>query len=285
MRRTVLVTGARGKTGREVARQLAVLPDVEVRAGSSQPGLAGHDQPGRAVRFDWHDPDTWPEASAGADAIYLMRPDLPDAEDLVAGLVGRNPTSHVVLLSEQSAEVLDDDQWVRRVENAVTERASSWTVLRPSWFQQVLTDPRYFRDSIRDDRLLSLTTGGAPIAWVDTRDIAAVAVAALLDPAAHHGQHHTLTGPEAVAVDELAQSLSAQVGERVTAVDPALSEALHGMEPWLTDILDGLYRRVREGAFAETTGAVETITGHPPRTVEDFISEHRAQWFPVMSNR
>ncbi len=280
MRRIVLVTGARGKTGREVAHQLAAVPDVEVRAGSSHPGLVGPAGPGRPVRFDWHDPDTWPDASADADAIYLMRPDLPDADDRVARLVELNSTSHVVLLSEQSAERLAGDRWVRRVESAVTERASSWTLLRPSWFQQVLTDPRYFRDSIRDNRVLSLTTGGAPIAWIDARDIAAVAIAALLDPAAHHGQRHTITGPEAVTVAAIAQTLSAQLGARITAVDPPLTEALRGMEPWLTDILDGLYRRVREGAFAEMSPTVEAITGHPPRGVENFISDHRALWSP-----
>ena len=37
MSRSILVTGARGKTGREVIAQLAEHPDVTVRGGTSQP--------------------------------------------------------------------------------------------------------------------------------------------------------------------------------------------------------------------------------------------------------
>jgi uncharacterized protein YbjT (DUF2867 family) len=55
MTRTVLVTGARGKTGREVVRRLRHRPEVVVRAGSSKPDwaptLTGH-----PVGFDWRNP-------------------------------------------------------------------------------------------------------------------------------------------------------------------------------------------------------------------------------------
>ena len=144
----VLVTGARGKTGRELVDQLRHLPDIVVRAGSSQPS----GKPTRTVspiRFDWHDQATWREAVDGIDAIYLMRPDLPDAPELVAGLVDLNPNAHVVLLSEQAAEQLPTDHWVRQVENAVSTRATTWTLLRPSWFLQVFGDWHEYDNAVQ----------------------------------------------------------------------------------------------------------------------------------------
>ncbi|GAB3836344.1 hypothetical protein GCM10029963_76880 [Micromonospora andamanensis] len=91
----ILVTGARGKTGREVVTRLSNVPGVIVRKGSSRPGAE--------TPFGWADPTTWPEAVKDADAVYLMRPDLPDAPDLVANLVDLAPDAHMVLLSEQGA--------------------------------------------------------------------------------------------------------------------------------------------------------------------------------------
>ncbi|GAA5039645.1 uncharacterized protein YbjT (DUF2867 family) [Thermocatellispora tengchongensis] len=276
MTRTVLVTGARGKTGREVTARLG-RSGILVRAGSSQHAATpatGIDP----VRFDWHDRATWREAAAGVDAIYLMRPDLPAAPELVAGLIEMHPDAHVVLLSEQGAGTLAPDHWARRVEDAVVTRAASWTLLRPSWFHQVLTDPRFYRDAIRDDHVLSLPSGGAPIAWVDARDIAEVAVAALIAPEGHRDQAYTITGPEPVTVASVAQELSARLGHRIRAEDPAPQETLHGLDPWTADILDDLYRRVRHGGFGELSAAVKQITGREPTSIHEFIDAHLDQW-------
>ncbi|WP_411036896.1 NAD(P)H-binding protein [Shinella sp. BYT-45] len=279
MTRTVLITGARGKTGREVARQLATEPDVEVRAGSSRPENTGSGGAAvRSVRFDWQDAETWRDAIAGIDAVYLMRPDLPEAPQMVAELVEFTPDSHVVLVSEQGAEKLGDDHWVRRVENAVTGKAGSWTILRPSWFQQNFIDPRFYRDAIRRDRTLSMPSGGAPIAWVDTRDIAGVAVRALLDPDTHRGRHYTITGPEGVTIPEVAELLSAALEATVTAVEQPLADALYGLDPWIAGVLDDLYRRVKVGDFGGLSRTVETIAGRKPTSLKEFIREHRSEW-------
>ncbi len=279
MTRTVLVTGARGKTGREVTVRLRRSGTL-VRAGSSQaagPPVTGLD-PVVPVRFDWHDPATWGEAAAGVDAIYLMRPDLPQAPELVAGLVEVNTDAHVVLLSEQGAGTVSPGHWARRVEEAVITRAASWTLLRPSWFHQVLTDPRFYRDAVREDHLLSLPSGGAPIAWVDARDIADVAVAALRAPGDHHGRAHTITGPEPVTVASVARELSTRLGHRIRAEDPDPLEALHGLDPWTAGILDDLYRRVRQGGFGELSPAVKQITGREPTSMREFVDAHLDQW-------
>lgn len=276
---TVLVTGARGKTGREVATRLH-NSGIGVRAGSSRAAVAPP-LTSDHVRFDWHDQSTWSGAAVGVDAIYLMRPDLPAAPELVGGLVDINPDAHVVLLSEQGAGTVAPDHWVRRVEDAVVTRAASWTLLRPSWFHQVLTDSRFYRDAIRDDRVLSLPSGGAPLAWVDARDIAAVAVAALREPADHHGRAHTITGPEPVPVADIARELSDRLGYQIRADDPDPEEGLDNLDPWMADMFRDIYRRVRNGGFGEVSTAVSETTGREPISIRRFIDEHRDQWASV----
>lgn len=276
--RSVFVTGARGKTGREVIRQLATVAGLEVRGGTSKPEGMEADATTQTVRFDWQDAASWPDASGGTDAIYLMRPDLPEADTLAALLIERNAGSHIVLLSEQGAGELPQDHWARRVEKAVTDGAGSWTILRPSWFQQNFLDERFYLDAVRQDRVLALPSGGAPISWVDTRDVAAVAVRALLDPAGHHGKVYTITGPEGVTLSEVARMLSSATRTTIGYADQPVTEAIEGYDPWLAGILGDLYERVRDGGFAGVSPDVEAVVGRQPTALQAFIAEHRARW-------
>jgi len=273
MTKTVFVTGARGKTGREVMVQLAERGDTVVRGGSSQ-----NSREPTTVAFDWRDQLTWPKALDGVDAIYLGRPDVQDSPELITQLIAAAPGAHIVLVSEQGAERVAADGWVRRVEAAVTGNASRWTILRPSWFQQVLIDRRYFLNGIRLKRMISLPTGGAPIAWVDTRDIAAVAVQAIADPSAHHGKAYTVTGPKAATTADIAADISVAIGTEVTTLVPPLSEAIAGASPWLADVLRDMFGRVHDGTFATVSDTVEKVAGRSPRTIKAFIAEHADRW-------
>jgi uncharacterized protein YbjT (DUF2867 family) len=268
--RTVLVTGARGKTGREVVARLRQRPGIVVREGSSRRGAE--------TLFSWDDPATWTGAVQGVDAVYLVRPDVPEAPEHVAGLVDLNPGAHVVLLSEQGADGLPAEHWARRVEDAVSGLAAGWTLLRPSWFHQVLTDPRFYRDDIRVNRVLRLPSGGAAVAWVDARDVAAVAVAALLSPTEHDRQAYTITGPAALPVSAVADELSARLGILVRSDDPPPEQVVAGLDAWTTDILLDLFDRVRAGGFAEQSPDVRRITGQRPRSMSEFVAANLDHW-------
>jgi uncharacterized protein YbjT (DUF2867 family) len=273
MTNTVLVTGVRGKTGRVVAERLAGRNGFTVRGGSSSPDLvrtAGVDP----VAFDWARPDTWADALDGVDAIYLMRPDIEDAPERVARLVAEAPRdARIVLLSEMGAQHLPPGGWFFEVERAVTAGDRPWTILRPTWFQQVFTDERYFRRAIADRGVLAMPTGGAPVSWVDAGDIAAVAVEALTAPD-HAGAAYTISGPEALRLDEVAQLIGDAIGRPVRAVDQSQADAVDGLEPWFVAVLNDVYDRVRTGRFADVTDDVERVTGRPARSLDAFIAEH-----------
>ena len=276
---TVLVTGVRGKTGREVAEQLAGRPGLTVRGGSSSPdrvsaaGLV-------PVAFDWTRPESWADALADVDAIYLMRPDIEDAPERVGQLVAAAPrAARLVLLSEMGAQHLPPGDWVSAVERAVIAGGRPWTILRPSWFQQVLTDERFYRGDIADRGVLPVPTGGAGLSWVDARDIAAVAVEALTAPG-HEGAAYTISGPAALGVARVAQLLSAALGRPVRALDPPPADAVAGLAPWLAAVVGDVYERTRAGAFGEVTDDVLRVTGRPPRNIGAFITAHASAWGP-----
>jgi len=110
----ILITGVRGKTGAPLAELLADRADVEVLGGSSDPStvtVAGV----RPTALSWDDPSGWSAALEGVDAVYVVRPDRPDAPELIAALVARTPAhAHVVLLSGREAGPPAADGWALR---------------------------------------------------------------------------------------------------------------------------------------------------------------------------
>ncbi|RBY87772.1 nucleoside-diphosphate sugar epimerase [Blastococcus sp. TF02A-30] len=267
----VLVTGIRGKTGVPLAGLLTAR-GVEVLGGSSDPGrvaLAGV----RPVPFSWDDPSGWSAATGAADAVYLIRPDRPDAPELVAALLDATPAgAHVVLLSERDADQVGPDGWAVRTERAVRGSGRSWTILRPSWFMQVFTDPRFYRDRLLDDGELPFADGGARVAWIDARDIAAVAGRALLDDA-HSGQVLELSGPESLSLARTAALLSAALGHPVAHRELTVEEAVAGSEGFERELSVLTFERVRAGVFSAVTDDVERVTGRPARSLARFLAD------------
>jgi uncharacterized protein YbjT (DUF2867 family) len=137
---------------------------------------------------------------------------------------------------------------------------------------QVLTDPRFFRDQITGAGELPFPGGDAAVAWIDARDIAAVAERALLDDG-HAGRTYRISGPEALSLPRTAELLSAAVGRPVTHRDVTVDEAVAGLEGFERDLSVLTFERVRAGRFAEVTDTVEHVTGRPARTLRTFLSD------------
>ena len=179
--------------------------------GSSDPSTVTIDGV-RPTAFSWDDPSGWPAATDGVDAVYLVAPTVADAPELIAGLVADTPAhAQIVLLSEQDADSFAPGAG-RCASSARSARAdAAGPMLRPSWFMQVFTDARYYRDQIAGTGELPFPGGGATVAWIDARDIAAVAERALLEEG-HAGRIYELSGPEALTLPRTAQALSQRAG-------------------------------------------------------------------------
>ncbi len=268
----VLITGVRGKTGLPLAELLAARGGVDVIGGSGDPASVTIDGVTPAA-FSWDDPPGWAAATDGADAVYLVRPDRADAPDLVAALLAELPRDvKVVLLSERDVDSFAPGSWAPRVEQAVRGSAHDWTVLRPSWFMQVFTDPRFYRDEIARNGQLPFAGGGATVAWIDARDIAAVAERALLD-AGHDGRVHELSGPEALTLPRTAELLADALGRPVDHVEITIADAVAGMpEGFERDEFAWTLERLHDGVFSGVTDTVERVTGRPARSLAEFLA-------------
>lgn len=280
--KTVLVTGVRGKTGRQVAAALARQPGIEVRgAGRNVDDLT---LPGvRAVLFDWEDQASWREVLNGVSAIYLVTPKTTDPASAVTSflqLAGK--VKRVVLLSEIGCENRDESTEERKVERVVETLSTDWTILRPNWFMQNFAEPNFYLEAIRDIGVLEVPTGGQPVSFIDTRDIADVAVAALLDPS-HARQAYTLTGPQALTFAQVAEKIGETAGYQIRHADPPLPEylsdlAASGTAKSRIDYNLRIYTGIQDGKAKLISAAVELVTGHQPRTFSAFVEENKKIW-------
>jgi len=268
----VLMTGVRGKTGVPLAELLVRRPDVDVLGGSSSPTAVTMDGV-LPTAFSWDHPAGWAAATAGVDAMYVVRPDRADAPELIGALVAETPPrTRVVLLSEQDADQVGPDGWAMRAERAVRDSGRDWTILRPSWFMQVFTDARFYLDTIADGGELAFASGGKSVAWIDARDIAAVAERALLDEG-HTGQTYEITGPEALSLPRTAELISQTAGHPVAHHEISIDEAAAGTEGFERELTALTFERVRAGSFAVVTDTVGRVTGEQPRTLQSFLLE------------
>ncbi len=274
---TIMVTGATGNVGAPLVARLREA-GAAVRPASRRPSAAD------GVAFDFRDPATWRPAFDGVEVMFLIRP--PDVADIKTDLLpalaaGRSAgLRHVVLLSVQGAgrvPVLPH----ARIEKWLRGSGLDWTFVRPSYFDQNLST--VFAADIRDRDLIAVPAGRGRTAFVDSHDVAAVAAAALLDPAAHRSRIWTPTGP-ALTYDQVAEVLSAELGRPIRYARPGVvAYARHarthlGMPPSMIAVTTVLHTTARLGLAAFETDDVRAVTGRAPITFAEFARRERAVW-------
>ncbi|MEU9406691.1 NAD(P)H-binding protein [Streptomyces sp. NPDC048281] len=281
MDRMILVTGATGTIGRDVVRQLAGR-GAKVRALTRDPAKAAVPTGVEVVRGDYAEPASLEAALAGVTAVFLLRAAGPD-EGQDAALVAAARSAGAERLVKLSAIATGDPgsgpsgSWHMAGERAVRDSGLAWTVLRPSSFaSNTLT----WLQALRTGEPVPNMTGDGASGVIDPRDIAEVAVRALLD-AGHAERTYTLTGPEAITVPGQATVLAEVLGRPVPTRDLSPDETRDflrtawGMEGAQVDgVLTGL-AFVRAGGNAVLTEDAREVLGRPARTYREWAEDHR----------
>ena len=269
-----LILGGTGRTGSLLAGALAsrgMAPRTAARSGAD-------------VRFDWDDPATHPDALAGVDRLYLVTPTMrvSYAEQVGAflDLAEAAGMRHVTYLSAHNADQAPPEIDIAAVEADLASRHGiTHSVLRPSWVMQNFAD-----DHLPViDAVITAPSAGNREAFVDAADIAAVAAETLLDPEAHAGAAYTLTGPQALTFQDVADTIAAVSGRPVayhdidqeTWINGALAA---GVPADYTVILRWLTGAVITGNGSTPTGDIEKVTGRPATTFREFAERNTHAW-------
>lgn len=272
----IALTGATGGLGGRVARLLGpAVSRLVVRDPSRAPRVDGGPD---VVEAAYGDAVAMRAALEGVDVLLLVSaaesPTRREEHRTAIAAAADAGVAHLVYTSFVGAApdavfTLGRDHWDS--EQAIRATGAAFTLLRDDLYSD-------FFPAFADDRgVIRGPAGDGRAAAVARADVADVAAAVLLDPAAHAGSTYALTGPEALSFGDAAARLTRLLGRPFSYVDQTLDEAYASRralsaEQWQLDAWVSTYTAIASGELAAVSDDVPRLTGRPARTLEQALA-------------
>lgn len=270
MTKTILVTGATGKTGQALVNQLTDK-GVKVRRATRNPRVA------EDVLFDWHNPSTFDPALEDVDGVYLVAPTdtIEPLKPMQPFLEKATPRRRLVLLSSSSLPKGGD--MMGAIHAWLAENSEDYGVLRPSWFMQNFLTQHLA--GIRQDKAVFSATGDGRIGFIDVNDIAAVAASMFSHKEKLEGAEPVLTGPTTLSYDDVAQHLTDVSGQKISHVRLTVAELAKryegfGLPASYAMTLAALDDNISKGTEDRITDQVYHWTKRRPNDLGSLLAAH-----------
>ena len=285
----ILVSGATGRTGGAAIDELLKLGKrVRAYVRSDDERAAALRKRGVDIAVgDFTAIDDIRAAMEGIRSAYFLHPIAPGiigAAAYFAQAAKEAGVTAIVNMSQisarrESASHAAQDHWV-------SERLFDWsgvatTHLRPTFFAEWLVYPHFAKDIWSKKKIEFPFENGrhAPIA---AKDQGRVIAHLLAKPRGHEGKIYPLYGPVEMNYTEIAAAVSEVLGEKIeyapTSIETFRDKMvnLYKFPPFLVQHLVEVAQNYRDGIFAGTNDVIETITGTPALSVQQFIAKNRA---------
>jgi uncharacterized protein YbjT (DUF2867 family) len=288
----ILVTGATGKTGGQVAVQLlAAGYPVRAYVRREDQRSAKLKAAGAEIAIgDLADPQALAIAMRGVQRGYFLPPFDP--------YMIQSASAFAVAAREARLEsMVVLSQWLANPAHPALATRQHWladrlfamlpdtalTVVNPGFFAD-LPYLILLKYAAHMGVLPFPARGSSRNAPPSVDDIARVAVGALIDPARHAGKSYRPTGPDMLSVTEMAQIMGKVLGRTVRHVRMPLwlfykAARMDGIDRFLLSQLAAYMQDHDRGAFelGGPTSHVLDVTGRPPESFEAITRRHAAQ--------
>jgi NAD(P)H dehydrogenase (quinone) len=129
---------------------------------------------------------------------------------------------------------------------------------------------------VGEDDVIRGPAGRGRVAAVARADVARVAAAVLTDPGSHGDTTYTLTGPEALTLDDAARTIHDVTGREVTFHDETVAEAYAsrrrwGAPQWQYDAWVSTYTAIKAGEVEDVFDDVRAVTGRSPTSLRELL--------------
>ena len=282
----ILITGATGNNGIEIVKLLSrrgIPCRALVRSAEKATMLSG--LAGVEVAYgDFGQPETLAPALKGIDRALLISsadPRLPELQGNFVQAAKRAGVPYVVKFSGAWSMTGADlrgwrfARWHAEAEKRLEDSGLAFTHLQPNQFMQVYLR---FQPTIAAQRKFFAACKDSKVSPVDIRDIAEVAVA-VLTGSGHEGKSYVLTGPEALTYYQVAERLSAAIGQTVSYVDVPLETAKKtmvdsGAPGWYVEGQMEQYQVRLMGYQSEVTSVVAEVAKKQPISFGQFARDY-----------
>ncbi|MFG2003182.1 NAD(P)H-binding protein [Spirillospora sp. NPDC048911] len=269
----ILVTGATGIVGRGVVKLLLEAGEG-VTAVSRSPETAGLPEGATVV--------SQTTELAGVDAMLIAPRAVGETTGELLTAAAAQGVKRVVLLSAVTVEYGGGYERFaaafKAAEKAVEASGLEWTFLRCADFA---ANNLAWAPQIRATGAVRGAYGDAATSSIHERDIAEVAVRALLDPS-HAGRAYALTGPESLSQHDKVRLIGEAIGTGLTftEVPPEQVRAAmlaQGMPEDVPDRMLGYLATCSEQP-GPSTDTVARVLGRPALSYADWAADHAADF-------
>jgi NAD(P)H dehydrogenase (quinone) len=274
----IVVTGVTGYVGRGVAEALSGN-GYRLRLVARDPSRIPNHIEGERAAASYGDRGSMTSALAEASTLFLVsgreHPDRLDHHRGAVEAAAEAGIERIVYLSFLNAAPDATFTLARQhfhTEQFIRDTGASHVFLRDSLYCDSLP---YF---VGRDGVLRAPAGDGRVSLVVRDDIVEAAASVLADPS-HDGATFDITGPEAVTLEEAVERLSRFVGRAITyepqsEEDAYVSRSVYRAPDWEVEGWVSSYLAIAAGEMDTVSDAVERLTGHPPRSIEDFLATH-----------
>lgn len=283
--RTFLITGATGATGGHVARQLlARNRKVRVLAHRDDARSRELEKLGAEIAYgdllNLNDVRAAMEGARTAYFVYPLLPTIVDASVAVAQAAKESGLELVVNMSQLPAR--SDATSPASLNHWLSERALDWsgvpaTHIRATFFSEWLL---WIAPMIRKGKVILPWNPESNYTPVATEDLGRAIAAILENPSPHAGKTYALVGPEQVSYQAVAGIVGKVLGRAIPYEQmeaDAFADML-GMSSYtyFKDHCRSIVKDLANGIFEVRNNLIEEITGHPPMSVEAFVTKNRS---------
>ena len=281
----IIITGATGKLGHDIAEQLLQkVPAAEVGVSVRHPEKATTVAE-RGVRVrpgDFGDPASLLHAFEGASQVLIISSN-SSGENAVAhhrhaieaakavgaqrviytSHMGANPASLFAPMPDHAA-----------TEAILKNSGMAFTSLRNGFYASSCL--MLLGQFLETDQIIAPEDG--PVSWTTHSDLAEAAVIALTSEGKLDGLTPPLTASESfdlAAIAAIASELAGRQIKRVTVTDAQYRETLlarHLPEP-AVNMLSGLFAASRKGEFAAVDPTLQRLLGRPPLSMRKVLAD------------
>lgn len=275
----ILVLGATGKVGKEVAKQLVERGQpVRILVRDRKRAEAVLDADGYdVVEGGFDDPEALARSMEGIESVFIVTLDEESFyTHQLEKIIGAAQTARVaraVMLSARAdvTSYMPFFRWHGIAERMLLNSGIPCTLLRPAWFMQNFL-------TTAAGGVLSVSAGEGLMGFIDTRDIASAAVAALTEPG-HQPKLYLLTGPEALSHYQVAEILSECTGKKFTynAIDEDAYRAqliADGGDEEFVNLSIDISEDMRKRRSGKLWPDLEEILGHKGHSFRQFALDH-----------
>jgi uncharacterized protein YbjT (DUF2867 family) len=280
----ILVIGGTGNVGRLVVSQLAAT-GARFRAMSRDPDSHRWPREVDVVRGDLTVPETLNRCLQNIDTVFLVWVAPPAAVAEALDRIAKHARRIVFLTAPLKTphpffqQPNPSRDVAERIERLIERSGLEWTFLRAGMFAG---NARHFwGPQIRAGDVVRWPYLDAPTAPTDEGDLAAVAVRTLCEDR-HAGAEYVLTGPQSLTQAEQVHTIGRVIGRSLRVEEISPDEARSELLPFLGSLtlvdmlLNAWAAAIGQPAFVTPTFA--ELTGAPPRTFLEWVTDHAAEF-------